>query len=328
LSGKPVKNEKITLSDPNGQGPELKEITDSAGRFIFKNLEFNDTVHFTITATKNTSRIMLSSYPSPVVNKEDTPEPGIDSIMITYLKFKAIDQEFKAAKTVKVLKQVTVTAKKRDNSYYTESLAGAGNADQVLHANEFKEGGSLTDQLMGRLRGVIFAKGIPILNINASGNGLGQYLTMIVVVDGIEMNPPDVNSINSNEIETIEVLRSGNASMYGMNGAGGVLVITTKRPKEIDMDNAVDSNAIQVSVLGFYKAREFYSPKYEATDISNIGRDLRTTVFWKPDLITDKDGNASFNFYNADIKGIYRVVIEGIDENGNIGRQVYRYRVQ
>jgi hypothetical protein len=66
----------------------------------------------------------------------------------------------------------------------------------------------------------------------------------------------------------------------------------------------------------------------EVTDTSNTGQDLRTTVFWKPDLITNNDGNASFNFYNADIKGVYKVVVEGIDENGNIGRQVYRYRVQ
>ena len=329
-AGKPVKNEKVTLSDPTGKGPELNELTDSAGRFIFKNLEFSDTVHFTITAAKSSSRIMLSSYPSPVVNKKDTSElsPNVDSIMIAYLKFKAIDQEFKAARTVKVLNEVTIRAVKLDNSYQTESLAGAGNADQVIHANEFKEGGTLTDRLMGRLRGVIFTNGIPILNINASGNGLGNYLTMMVVVDGLEMTPPNVNSINSNEVETIEVLKSGNASMYGMNGGGGVLVITTKRPKEIELDSSSDANALKVSVMGFYKAKEFYSPKYAVSDTSNKGNDLRTTIFWKPDVVTDKDGNASFNFYNADIKGNYKVVIEGIDENGDIGRQVYRYRVQ
>jgi TonB-dependent Receptor Plug Domain len=329
-SGKPVKNEKVTLSDPTGQGPELKEITDSAGRFIFKNLEFSDTVHFTITSAKINSRIIISSFPSPILDEENTPElsTDADSVMDAYLKIKATEKEFNTTKTLKSLKAVTVTANKRNIFYYTESLAGAGHADQVFHGNELKSGGSLTDQLMGRLRGIIFFSGIPVLSMNASGNGINPPNPMMVLVDGIELNPPDVNSINSNEIETIEVLKSGNASMYGMSGGGGILVITTKRPREIEVDNSSDSNAMQVSVMGFYKAREFYSPKYEVKDTSNTGQDLRTTVFWKPDLITNNDGNASFNFYNADIKGVYKVVVEGIDENGNIGRQVYRYRVQ
>ena len=41
-----------------------------------------------------------------------------------------------------------------------------------------------------------------------------------------------------------------------------------------------------------------------------------------------KNGNAAIYYYNADATGSYRVVIEGIDENGNLGRQVYRYTVQ
>ena len=329
-SGKPVKNEKVILSDLTGKGPELKEMTDTAGRFIFRNLDYSDTVHFIITVAKRNSRIMLSSYPSPIVNIEDSSELSLnaDSIMIAYLKLKAIDQEFKAAKTVKVLKEVTVTAKKRDSSYYTESLAGAGHADQVFHGSEFKGGGSLSDLLDGRLLGVKFENGIPILAINNYAIGANKPTPMTIVVNGVEMRPPNINDLNSSDIETIEVLKSANTSIYGINGGGGVLVITTKRPRDIEVDNTSDSNALQVAVIGFYKAREFYSPKYEAADTSNIGQDLRTTVFWKPDLITDKDGNASFSFYNADIKGIYRVVVEGIDENGDIGRQVYRYRVQ
>lgn len=332
LSGKPVKNEKVTLSDPAGKGPELKEITDTAGRFIFKNLEFIDTAHFTITAAKSTSRILLSSNPSPIVNKEDEHELSTDpdSLMIAYLKIMAIDQEFRAAKTVKVLNEVTVTAKKKDIPYYTENLAGVAFANQTLHGNEIKGDGILSNQLMGRLHGVTFVNGgIPTLDVNVNSMQSGSR-PMMLVVDGVEMSPPNINEINSDEIETIEVLSLGNTNNYfaSGDGGGGVLVITTKNPREIEVDNSSDANALQVSVMGFYKAREFYSPKYEAADTSNTGQDLRTTVFWKPDVITDKDGNASFNFYNSDIKGIYRVVVEGIDENGDIGRQVYRYRVQ
>jgi hypothetical protein len=86
---------------------------------------------------------------------------------------------------------------------------------------------------------------------------------------------------------------------------------------------------LPITVQGYYKAREFYSPKYES-NITNNHPDLRSTIYWKPELTTNKDGNASFDFYNADVNGTgtYRIVLEGIDEKGNIGRQVYRYRVE
>jgi hypothetical protein len=329
-TGEPVKNDQITLSDQTGQGPKLKEITDSAGQFIFKNLEFSDTVHFTITALKNNSRIFLRREPFPMANTITTSEllPDVDSIRMGYLKIRAIDQEFRAAKMGRVLKADTVKGEKPDDSQYRGTVSFTGYADQVFYGSELRGGGSLTDQLAGQLRGVVFSRGVAYLSVNTLGDGSHKPTPMTIVLDGVEMGKSNINEINSNEIKTIEVLKSGNTSMYGMNGAGGVLVITTKKPGEIEVDNSPDLNATQISVMGFYRAREFYSPKYEAADTSNTGQDLRTTVFWKPDVITDNDGNASFNFYNADLKGVYRVVVEGIDENGNIGRQVYRYRVQ
>jgi hypothetical protein len=44
--------------------------------------------------------------------------------------------------------------------------------------------------------------------------------------------------------------------------------------------------------------------------------------------VTHNEGKASFGFFNADGKGTYRVVVEGIDSDGNLGRQVYRYKVE
>jgi hypothetical protein len=330
LTGEPVKNEKITLSDPTGQGPTLKEITDSAGGFTFRNLEFSNTIQFTISALKNNSRISLRKELSPLVDTKNTSQlpPDVDSIRMAYLKIKAIDQEFRTANTVRVLRKDTITAEQPDNSYSTNSPAFASYADQVFFGNELKGGGSLTDQLLGRLHGVVFSRGTAYLSINTLGDGSHKPTPMTIVVDGVQTRGVNLNDLNPTEIKTIEVLKSGNTSMYGMSGAGGVLVITTKKSGDIEVVNSPDLNATQISVMGFYKAREFYSPKYGVADTSNTGQDLRTTVFWKPDVMTDKDGNASFNFYNADLKGVYRVVVEGIDENGNIGRQVYRYRVQ
>jgi len=45
-------------------------------------------------------------------------------------------------------------------------------------------------------------------------------------------------------------------------------------------------------------------------------------------VLTDANGSASFDFFNADGAGTYRAVIQGIDKDGNIGWYVYRYKVQ
>jgi len=79
---------------------------------------------------------------------------------------------------------------------------------------------------------------------------------------------------------------------------------------------------------GFYKAREFYSPQYGVGESATNLPDQRTTIFWKPDVATDANGNASFSFYNAEGVGNYKVIIEGIDTKGNLGRQVFQYKVE
>ncbi|HUZ59314.1 MAG TPA: TonB-dependent receptor plug domain-containing protein, partial [Hanamia sp.] len=159
---------------------------------------------------------------------------------------------------------------------------------------------------------------------------------MIVVIDGIEMNrmsssgqplPVNVDEIPSSQVETIEVLRSGSAGIYGLGSGNGVLIITTKEGGE-DPEDIVSVGILPIAPMGFYKAREFYSPKYDHTNENSNQPDLRSTIYWNPEIKTGKDGNASFDYYNADGTGTYKVTIEGIDDNGNIGRLVYRYKVE
>ena len=55
---------------------------------------------------------------------------------------------------------------------------------------------------------------------------------------------------------------------------------------------------------------------------------FRSTIYWNPEIQTSKDGKATFDYYNADGTGTYKVTIEGIDTNGKVGRLVYRYEVK
>jgi hypothetical protein len=65
--------------------------------------------------------------------------------------------------------------------------------------------------------------------------------------------------------------------------------------------------------------KQFYKPRYAVNDTTKHLPDLRSTIDWEPNMVTDKNGVASIFFYAADNPSAYTIIIEGSDGNGNIG---------
>ena len=64
------------------------------------------------------------------------------------------------------------------------------------------------------------------------GSSAGQDVSPLYVVDGFPIENMDLNSINTNDIESIEVLKDASSiAIYGSRGANGVIIITTKKGK-------------------------------------------------------------------------------------------------
>ncbi len=62
--------------------------------------------------------------------------------------------------------------------------------------------------------------------------GLGTYgtSTPLVVIDGLPRNKSDLDMIDPNEVESITILKdAASSSLYGIQGANGVVVVTTRR---------------------------------------------------------------------------------------------------
>jgi hypothetical protein len=215
-----------------------------------------------------------------------------------------------------------------EDNYRSSNLGGAGHADQVVKGEDVKNAPNLSSALNGRLHGVNFVSGVPFLNDGAvvtMGNSSAE--PMLVMLDGSQASG-NVDDINPNVVETIELLKGANASIYGNRGGAGVLVITTIQQLAPVETSQSSLGSLQFTPKGFYKAREFYSPKYDAANATGGHPDVRSTLYWNPNVVTDNNGNASFEFYNSDGHGSFRVIVEGIDVNGNLGRQVYRYKVE
>ncbi|MBV8388611.1 MAG: hypothetical protein JO080_02300 [Mucilaginibacter sp.] len=226
-----------------------------------------------------------------------------------------------------VLKGVTIKAKKEHKEPDLSSSAnlhGGGNADQVIMGDKVSGCVTLSDCLQGKVFGVSFRyDGTPI---NMRGGG-----PMSVILNGLVLDGSNLNSLNANDIYSIEVLRSAETrSIYGSSiQKGGALIITTKSAADPNYVTSVTpAGLITYPFQGYYKAKSFYTPKYNHPKTDSEPFDLRTTIYWNPNIITDKEGKASFDYYNGDTKGTYKVVVEGIDDNGALGRAVFRYKVE
>ncbi len=222
-------------------------------------------------------------------------------------------------RTIK-LEEVTITEKKNP-AKNSSNLNGAGHADFVLTADQLSTCVTLSQCLQGRLPGVIFRGNIPYLMRS-------QNTPIQLIVDGMQMEADFLDNVVPSDVESIELLKSiGNTAIYGSQGGGGVIIITTKRGDGGRSSNRYAPGIVTFNPKGFTVSREFYSPKYDAASTSSRA-DLRTTIYWNPQVVAGADGKAKFEFYNADEPGNYRVVIEGIDALGHLARKVYTYDVK
>jgi hypothetical protein len=104
----------------------------------------------------------------------------------------------------------------------------------------------------------------------------------------------------------------------GRSGAFAYFEITTRAKKGPFMQ--VTPGTYLHKTLPFSLAKQFYSPRYNVKNKSaGVGTDLRSTIFWEPNIITDKDGKATLSFYSADKAADYTVLIEGADLDGTLG---------
>jgi hypothetical protein len=346
-SGKPLPNSKITLAATK-QGIFRDTTADENGKFTFTDLNIIDTATLVIKARKANNGRNVKIKPEqpdyPMITPAEYLAEGITTdtakAQRQYLDYnqEQKDYEFKYGR---MLKTVTIKGVKRPEQpklQFSSNLNGPGHADQVLMWNQLGDGCiNLSDCLYGKLLGVFISppkSGVDtkrMAYLQRDRNRLSGKLPMTVIIDGMVMGPSHLDDVSPTEIYSIEVLRSGGLlALYGSNAPGGAIIITTKHGNEgtAYFTQMMPDGITTTRYSGFYKTKAFYTPKYGSPKKADVREDMRSTVYWNPNILTDKDGKASFKYFNNDNKGIYRVVVEGIDDDGKLGRQVYRYEVK
>ncbi|MEO5909445.1 MAG: TonB-dependent receptor plug domain-containing protein [Pelobium sp.] len=325
---KPVVDGTVMLFTSSGNTFVIQTKTDANGEFKIDSLFFQDSTKFVIQARTSTGKknvdIEIYNTPVPIVTKNaNLPDltVNINQSMEAYLKnSKTQYEDFLKNGIINrsiILAEVKVVDTK-PKVEQSSNLNGAGNADRVLTAKDLQYAITIEQALQGTVAGLQMIGGIPYIR--------GRQAQ--VILDGSYVDGAFLSNINVQDVETIEILKSiGYTAIYGSRGGGGVIVITTKRGKPGYTNNSYAPGIITYSPIGLFKPKEFYVPNYDDPKLNDQVLDLRTTIYWNPRIITDSTGYAQVAFFNADGTGNYKVVLEGMDLNGHLGRKVIRYQV-
>jgi len=151
-----------------------------------------------------------------------------------------------------------------------------------------------------------------------------DYLTAEDLL-GIEVlyTERNIAAYNNQNLTGDEILALNPAGPRGSNVA--YLEITTRSGNGAFMRRATGIYVYKPKALTIPK--DFYSPKYLVKDLGRNFNDLRSTIYWNQNIVTDKKGQAKVKFYAADHPTTYTVVLEGADMNGKIGMQTDKLTV-
>ncbi|MGN5952985.1 carboxypeptidase-like regulatory domain-containing protein [Sphingobacterium lactis] len=313
--------------------------TDAQGRFAFDKLVFADSLKATVNARSN------ANYRSLVITMDPTEFPKIDEENPYKSSFvQNIDQNLQAYldnskkefRTSNLIEEVVVTKRveNKQTSKDFSALSGLSMPEHRIDGSRFAGCNVLSMCLNTMLTGITYDTNTLKYYITRNYNQ-GSRVPVQFFLNGMPIDEPSLNAIQVPEIESVEIfLRDDLGTVRNLYQNDGVVSIITKKEKKQPRMTLAQieamlpkSNVIDFYPLGYIKERKFYTPKYSTAE-SKQTSDYRTTVYWNPDIRIEKSGEINLEFYNADGTGKYKVVVEGNDLGGNVGRQVYYYDVK
>ncbi|MHA4896519.1 hypothetical protein ACXZ1K_17335 [Pedobacter sp. PWIIR3] len=338
LGGKMVPNAKVMLMATKA-GILQNTTADAGGRFKFEGLVLTDSIKFAVQARteKNGTKVevILDSVPKVFASKNKNiaeVNTNIFQTLKTYIDY-GKKQDSIAAKMGKLsmvqrLREVNISAKR--NAAALEAPQGmfkipSVSADQTFVFEDAEKCATLLTCLQGRLHGVVFEN---VMGVTVIKDVRGSVMNLIL--DGRKVDDPyeltnllDL-TLSPEDILRIEVVRTNGAMISYLSGPA-ILII---RKNGVLLRKPFNPNVANIQPKGFNKAKEFYSPRYDRPGSDIELPDLRSTIFWDASVKTYSTGKSTINFFNGDGPGNYKVIVEGINAEGELGRQVYRYAVE
>ena len=295
--------------------------TDNRGHFSYQSAEYPDSTRIMVQAEKKPG-----AYIELIVYPDTFPKVGISCVYPDDIKQNLAMKDFSKKSRERYhyqngmksisLKEVVVTAKKVDkNKKIREERAGGmySYPNYTFDEEAISRVTNLANLLMQA----------PGVMVSSDGTSITiRNNTPLIMVDNMESTMEELSSINPSDVLMIDILKDPSETlMFGSKGQGGVIYIYLKRMEDREEEEPEEMGRHQVEYipLGYSLPAEFYVPRYQVEENRQDPiPDLRSTIFWKPIVKSNANGQADLFFYTADTPGTYTITAEGITPGGEI----------
>lgn len=315
--------------------------SDANGNFRFQGFEFPDsTAYFFVATTKKGSedismQVDTILYPgvsipfplSPL--KPGSEEEASGKEMESYIAKAGKKYTNENGMRLVDLPEVVVKTRKRDKSQKPTRI---DNHTPGLEPSRFISPDNIEEfppvsfeELLTRIPGVSVegerAK-VRGQNIDFAINGVIKASSILVLNSYLKID--DIAQVDL-FLDLAQILALGHTSeIPGKLPSNPVILFTTWPSDYYRNKKDISLNRKRILPLGYQVPVEFYSPRYDTPEAQNSPLpDLRSTIYWKPNLQTNQDGKTSVNFYTSDSQTSYSVVVEGIGAGRKL---IYIYR--
>jgi hypothetical protein len=335
LTNVQLANKELTgmLQVKNGNTQVMNIPVNRDGKFSYPGIVFYDTakLYYQFNADKNKTLTSSASFKISNNLLKANLSYQTDSIWLTGIKMpdsvttqkntrasSSYLSELSKLRNVKVLSVVFIKVKQQskadsmDESYTSGLFKGGDGNTFILEGDPLaNSSGTVLTYLQGKVAG---------LNITGSGSQVSLSWrggTPQLYLNEMQQQVDQVQSIPLSDVAMIKVFRPPFFGGSG-GGSGGAIAVYLKKGGSRN-ENVKGLNF--ANIAGYSPVREFYSPDYSQADQQNEAGDYRTTLYWNPYVITDKTHRRILlPFYNNDITGKMKIIIEGCNAEGKLTR--------
>ncbi|MFN8348155.1 MAG: hypothetical protein U0X91_24350 [Spirosomataceae bacterium] len=323
-TGTPAKYIDTYLAAPGKRAQLFVATSDSLGRVFYEMKHFfgaKEIIVQTNTQRDSTYRIEISSPYSEKFSSYTLPPFSFDAGWKNALLARSINMQTRNAFLPKSAQQAITNE--------TDTLAFFGIPDEKYLLDAYTRFPTVEEVMREYVPGVAVRKrqGKFIFRVyDQLQSNIPFEEEPLIMLDGVPVFDTDkILAFDPLKIRKLEVIDG--KYFLGPVSFSGIVSYTTYKG---DLGGfPLDPRATVLSYEGVQPRKEFYAPRYDlAEQQKSRVPDFRNLLYWAPQLLTDVQGKQSISFYTSDQVGTYKVVIQGMTQNGIVGSKSFTFEVR